>query len=157
VADPKWLNRFVPIAALVLADLVAVGMGMGVPAFAILLGFPAGWWLARSRGLRGALRWGGALVAFTFVMMLAIWGPSIRLIADPAFDAAEWGIPLVLYTSAASFWGWQALMIVISPGLQFMAVATGAALATTLRDRTAEKDGYSGASSTRDSPSSMTA
>ena len=131
-----------PLGLLALIDVVAVGMGMGVPAFAILLGFPAGWWVARTRGLRTALLWGAALAALTLAMMLVIWGPQFALISAPDFDAAEWGIPLVLYTSEASFWGWQALMIVISPVLQFMASATAAALVSA-SGRTAEPESSS--------------
>ncbi|MCX6539756.1 MAG: hypothetical protein NT151_12605 [Acidobacteria bacterium] len=38
-------SRVFRIAAFVAIDVVAVGLGMGVPIFAILLGFPVGWFL----------------------------------------------------------------------------------------------------------------
>ncbi|MDP2181869.1 MAG: hypothetical protein Q8K99_04780 [Actinomycetota bacterium] len=122
------------VAAIVVVDVFAVGMGMGVPFFAILAGFPIGWFLARrfmSAGegtlsvLRVCLRGSIAVSAGTFVLMLAIWGPRIPLVFGPGFDAAAWGLPLVLYTSTASFWGWMALMIVVSPVLQMLAAAFG--------------------------------
>jgi len=133
MTEKTVLGRFAPFAALALTGVITVGIGMGVPIFAILLGFPAGWWVARTRGLRAGLVWGASLAALTFAMMAVIWGPKFALLGDPAFDAAAWGIPLVLYTSRASFWGWQALMIVISPVLQFMACATAAALVAARR------------------------
>jgi len=129
------LRRLAPFAVITLIDVVAVGLGMGVPIFAILLGFAAGWWTARKRGLRTGLAWGASLAAVTLAMMAVIWGPKFALLGDPSFDAAEWGIPLVLYTSRASFWGWQTLMIAVSPALQFMAAATAAALVAARRER----------------------
>ena len=121
------------IAALGVLDVFAVGAGMGVPVFAIALGFAAGWWLARRLGLRRALAWSAGLAGLTFVMMALIWGPQLTLLADPAFDAAAWGIPLVLYTSRPSFLAWEAAMIVGGPVLQFMACATTTALVVAAR------------------------
>ncbi len=112
-----------------LVDVLAVGVGMGVPIFAIAWGFPVGWYAARSAGLfesreparfRKAFLGSAAIACLTLGMMAVIWGPQVAKLADPAFNAAEWGIPLVLYTSTASFIGWLALMIVISPVLQLM-------------------------------------
>ena len=128
MGETKGYRHLLPLALLALIDVVAVGLGMGVPAFAILFGFVAGWWVARTRGLRTALTWGAGLAGLTLAMMLVIWGTRLGMVNQPGFDAAEWGIPLVLYTSTASFWGWMALMIVVSPVLQFMASATSAAL-----------------------------
>ncbi|PKQ15778.1 MAG: hypothetical protein CVT67_07955 [Actinobacteria bacterium HGW-Actinobacteria-7] len=128
MTETKRLDRRALWVVLALVDLVAVGAGMGVPLFAILWGFPVGWWLARSRGLHEALGGGALLAGLTAAVMLALWGPQLRFLADPGFDAKAWGIPLVLYTSRASFIGWEILMMVISPVLQFMASATAAAL-----------------------------
>jgi len=116
-------------------ETLCIGVGMGVPVFAILLGFPVGWWLARrhapdGRVTRAVLRrvWTGALVpaSMTLAFMLVIWAPKFSLLSEPGFDAAEWGIPLVLYTSRASFFGWMGLMIVVSPSLQLLATVFGA-------------------------------
>jgi hypothetical protein len=112
-----------------LVDVLAVGVGMGVPIFAIAWGFPVGWYAARSSGLfenrepatfRKVLLGSAGLAGLTFAMMALIWGPQVAKLSDPTFDAAGWGIPLVLYTSTASFVGWLVLMIVISPVLQLM-------------------------------------
>jgi hypothetical protein len=120
---------------LAVLEILAVGAGMGVPIFAIVLGLPIGWWLARRHGLgrevtRPVLRdiLMAALVAslMTFGLMIAIWAPQFSLLAKPGFDAAKWGIPLILYTSRASFFGWMALMIVVSPVLQLLATVFGA-------------------------------
>ncbi len=111
------------------ADVLAVGVGMGVPIFAIAWGVPVGWWAARSAGLfehreiagfRNAFLGSAAIAGLTFAMMVVIWGPQVSKLFDPAFNAEDWGIPLVLYTPSASFIGWLALMIVISPVLQLM-------------------------------------
>jgi hypothetical protein len=47
---------------------------------------------------------------------------------DPVADLANFGIPLILYDPTASFIGWLALMIVISPFLQFLMALFGAHL-----------------------------
>jgi hypothetical protein len=132
------LRRWQALVLLALLEIFCVGAGMGVPAFVILLGFPVGWWLGRratldqptsAMGLRDVLR--AALVpsAATLVLMAAIWLPQLRMLADPAFDAAQWGIPLWLYTPMASFVGWMVLMVVVSPVLQLLATVFGAAIA----------------------------
>lgn len=138
--EPFWRTHL-PAIVVGLADVFLIGLGMGVPILAILLGFGAGWWVARRAApplvpgadvlrvrVRGLLGPAGALAALSFVVVLAVWGPWIPSAFDPAFDAKAWGIPLILYTSQASMIGWLALMIVISPVLQFMAVVTGGAL-----------------------------
>ena len=65
----------------------------------------------------------------TFIVMLAVWGPSIPSAFDAGFDTAGFGIPLLLYTPHASMIGWLVLMIAVSPLLQFAAIATTGALA----------------------------
>jgi hypothetical protein len=124
------MKAWAAIGMLALVELLTVGMGMGVPFFTIVAGFLVGWYVAMrhlaSEGvspamLRTSLRDVSLAPAMTLVLMLAIWGPKFALLNNPSFDAAKWGIPLVLYTSTASFWGWQALMIVISPLLQLAA------------------------------------
>ncbi len=144
----SFFRKQMPSIAVGLLDVFVIGLGMGVPFFAILLGFGVGWWYARRataapeadamprstrdvvRALVGAA---GALAAVTFVVALLVWAGAIPNAFDPSFDAAGWGIPLILYTSQPSMIGWLALMIVISPALQFMAVVTGGALALAVR------------------------
>jgi len=127
----------VPATVIGILDVLAIGAGMGVPIFAILLGFPVGWWLARHRAAEGASRtsmrltlaWAGGLAIVSAVVLALLWGPSVPHAFDPAFDAAEFGIPLILYGSQASMIGWLLLMMVISPVLQAMALLSGAVLA----------------------------
>jgi hypothetical protein len=57
----------------------------------------------------------------TFAIMAVIWLPQLRKLAEPGFDAEEYGIPMILYTSTASFIAWIVLVVVISPFLQLMA------------------------------------
>lgn len=133
-------RRLIPAIVVGLIDVFAIGFGMGVPIFAILLGFPVGWWYAPRAAaalppesdvpratLRALLGAAVALAGVSLAVLLVVWGPHIPKAFDPAFSAAEWGIPLILYTSRASTIGWLLLMLVISPALQFMAVLTGGA------------------------------
>lgn len=106
---------------------------MGVPIFAILLGFVVGWvspsiykeLFPQSRLLlRRSLFVAFLISVFTMLLMIAIWAPSILKLWDPAFDLSNYGIPMILYETEASFIGWMVLMIIISPVLQFLAVVT---------------------------------
>ena len=128
----------VPFLAFLILDLLAVGAGMGVPIFAIPFGFLTGWLappvLAETApDLHSLLRRCvvAALLtsAFTFLLMLLIWGPKIGMLFDPAADIAHFGIPQILYQPVASFIGWIVLMVVLSPFLQALA----AAFASTVR------------------------
>jgi len=119
-----------PIMAFIFLDILAVGAGMGVPIFAILLGFVVGWFspsvLSNTAShvrqlLRVCLIAAGATSGLTFLLMLVIWGPITRMLFDPLADIANFGIPLILYEPKASFIGWIVLMIIISPLLQALA------------------------------------
>lgn len=123
------LNRKVAFAVYVMADLVCVGMAMGVPIFCIGLGFPVGWYIAmraiRGRSdvrqtLRTVLSHAVAACLVTFVLMALIWGPTIQLLFDPTFDIANFGHPDILYDPTLSFVGWLVLMIFVSPFLQLL-------------------------------------
>jgi hypothetical protein len=132
------LLRLKPVWALLLylfVDVFCVGAGMGVPFFCILLGFPAGWVIARrvSDGtrparevLRHVLRWAALTSGVTLLGMLPIWGPQVTMLFDPRTDFARLGVPLILYEPMASFIGWLILMIFISPFLQFLMTLFGA-------------------------------
>ena len=134
-------------ALLAVGNVLAVGVGMGVPIFAIAWGFPVGWYAARTAGLferrdprafRSAALGSAAFAGLTFAMMAVIWAPQVRNLFDPAFDAEDWGIPLVLYTSTASFVAWLALMIVVAPVLQLMCSLCTAYVVAMLAPRPAE-------------------
>lgn len=130
-----WTPRALIVT--VVLEIVTVGAGMGVPLFAILLGFAIGWWLGRrvlrehapdARALRGLLSAAVVPTLFTLGLMVVIWLPQIRLLYEWNFDVRKWGIPLLLFEPVPSFWAWMALMVVISPVLQWMAVVVGGVL-----------------------------
>jgi len=115
-------------------DVLCVGIGMGVPILAILLGFPVGWYIGRRAVRRGApleqslrsVLLGALLTSLlTFAMMAALWGRTIVLLFDPKADLANFGIPQILYTPRASFIGWLVLMIFLSPFFQFLMSVLG--------------------------------
>ena len=117
------------IIAFILLDLLAVGGGMGIPFFAILLGFGVGWFapslLAGTASnlrhlLRKCLMTACFTSAFPFLLMRLIWGPIPRMLFDPLADIANFGIPLIQYEPRASVIGWLVLMILISPFLQIL-------------------------------------
>jgi len=123
------LNSRVAFAIYVVADVVCVGMGMGVPIFCIGFGFFVGWYIAM-RAIRGAsnvrqvlrtvLVHAVATTVVTFMVMALLWGPTIQLLSDPGYDFANFGIPLILFDPRLSFVGWLALMIFVSPFLQLL-------------------------------------
>ena len=147
---PFWRTQL-PAIAIGMLNVFSIGIGMGVPLFAILLGFPVGWWLARRpaaralaradtrAALRALLIQAGALAGVSFLVLLVVWGPHLPKAFDPAVDTSGFGIPLILYGEQASMIGWLVLMLVISPALQFMAVAATGAVALAL-DRPATAD-----------------
>jgi hypothetical protein len=133
-----WLGYLI----FVVLDLLCVGAGMGVPIFCILLGFPVGWYLARrhlmlSRGMkdtvRRVLRDSLITAGVTFVLMAALWGPTVPMLFDPAADLANFGVPMILYEPRLSFVGWLVLMILISPFLQLLTTIFAAYLTVTRR------------------------
>ena len=125
-----------PLVAFVIVDILAVGAGMGVPIFAILLGFAVGWiapTVLSAPGDEGLAVLRRSLIAacltagFTAALMLLIWGPTVRLLFGPARGLANFGIPMWLYEPRPSFIGWLVLMVIVSPVLQ--ALTTGFAAA----------------------------
>jgi len=123
------LNTKIAFAIFIIADLVCVGMGMGVPIFCIGFGFPLGWYIAKrvtvttakmNDVFRTVLLYAIATSTFTFVVMSVLWGPTIPMLLDPNSDFANFGIPLILYDPKISFIGWLVLMILISPFLQLL-------------------------------------
>jgi hypothetical protein len=127
----KLLRLDLKIAFLIyiILDTILVGMGMGVPFFCILFGFPVGWYLTRRlttspNGLDNILRQILVYASFsslvTFFLMLIIWGGFFSVFYNPNFDYANFGIPMILYDPKISFIGWLILMIFISPFLQLL-------------------------------------
>jgi hypothetical protein len=125
-----------------LLDLLATALGMGVPFFNILLGFPTGWVLARrlskaeqGRPLRTIWRGAWLTSAFTFLLMAAIWLPQLPNLFNPSFEYAKSGVPFWLYDPQLSYIGWLALMVLVSPFLQLLATVS-ASFAALLHEET---------------------
>ena len=127
---PKWA-----IFTFIALDLFCTGLGMGVPFFNILFGLPVGWWLARRLGekpqtlhtlLGDLLKYAALTAGFTLLVMAIIWLPALKWLFDPSRDVANFGMPLILFEPLASFIGWQVLMVLISPFLQFLMTVFGA-------------------------------
>ncbi len=113
-------------------------MGMGVPIFPILFGFFVGWFIVKyitaqtssvPQVFRKVILYALLTSAVTLFWMVVIWGPTMRLLFDPASDIANFGIPMILYEPLASFIGWIVLMILISPFLQLLTTIFSAFLA----------------------------
>jgi len=122
---------------IVLVILFCTGVGMGVPLLNILFGLPIGWWaVARclrrypktSQVLSATMLIAALAAGFTLILMIIIWAPSLAMLWDAQADLANFGIPLILYDPLWSFLGWQALMILVSPFLQFLMSLLGAFL-----------------------------
>jgi len=111
------------------ADVVCVGMGMGVPILCIALGFVVGWVLVRClplpvndlvSALRKILRGALLTAGVTFGIMAVLWGHCVLWFFDPASDYANFGHPFILYDPKRSFIAWLVLMVIISPFLQLL-------------------------------------
>jgi hypothetical protein len=123
------INKNMAVAIYIILNVIFVGIGMGIPIFCILLGFPLGWYLAKQLNLSqnglndivGAILKYSLLASFfTFSLMIMIWGPISTMLLDPAADFANFGIPMILYHPKISFVGWIILMVFISPFLQLL-------------------------------------
>ena len=110
-------------------SLICAGMGMGIPFFCILLGFPTGWYLARritlseanlEESLQKVLVLAVLTSAVTLLLMAALWGAVVPKAFDVSYDFENFGIPMILYDPRASFIGWLILMILISSFLQLL-------------------------------------
>jgi hypothetical protein len=142
-----WLLKLKPGWVLLLflvLDTLCVGMGMGVPIFCILFGFPVGWLIAglvtsqtqvMQAVLSRVLLYALVASAFTFLVMVIIWGPVSTMLLDPSADLANFGIPMILYGPRASFIGWLVLMMIVSPFLQLLMMLFGAHLGLLYRLR----------------------
>ncbi|ADZ09632.1 hypothetical protein Metbo_1392 [Methanobacterium lacus] len=122
----------------IIVDLICLGpLGMTVPFFSILLGFPVGWYVSKrlyspdlsvKTLLNKIFKYSLITSGFTFLMMIIAWGRIIPMIWGPTADMAHFGLPMILYDPVASFIGWIILMIFISPFLQFLTTVFAANL-----------------------------
>lgn len=136
MSDGMRRKLWVLAVAYALLDMIAVGVGMGMPVFAIALGLVVGWVLPAllaelapdpRRLLRACLGGAALAAAFTCLLMVLLWGPAILLLPGPESRLAQFGIPLILYEPRTSFVAWLVLMMAVAPALQFLTVAVGAA------------------------------
>jgi len=132
----KLIKDWRLILNFLVVDIICVGLGMGVPFFNILLGFPLGWILARRfNNKRQVFNYSLLISAFTFSIMAVIWSlASLTYFSDPTKDVANFGEPLILFTPVASFYGWLVLMIFISPFLQLLTTIFSAYLTFLFQD-----------------------
>lgn len=123
------INKRTALVIYIFLDTLLVGMGMGVPFFCLLFGFPVGWYLAKrltlsERSLNhiisDILKYSFITSLVTFIWMVVIWGPISTMLLNPTMDFANFGIPLILYDPKISFIGWIILMVFISPFLQLL-------------------------------------
>ncbi|MTK64305.1 MAG: hypothetical protein F8N15_07265 [Methanobacterium sp.] len=114
----------------IVVDLICIGpLGMGVPFFSILLGFPLGWYLAKRLYnpdmsvkifLKRIFKYALITSGFTFVLMVLMWARFIPMLWGATTKVVHFGLPMILYDPVASFIGWMILMIFISPFLQLL-------------------------------------
>ena len=112
----------------IVLDVVCIGLGMGVPIFCILLGFPTGWYIARryycsdnkNKIIEKSFLPAVITTSVTLLFMVIIWGPSGMMIFDSQADFINYGHPYFLYDPYISFIGWIILMVMISPFLQLL-------------------------------------
>lgn len=131
------LNTKIAFVIFIIADLLCIGMGMGVPIFCILFGFFVGWYIAKrvtiaTENVKDVFRkvfiYAIVTSTFSFVVMSVIWGSTVPLLLDPNTDFRNLGIPLILYDPKISFIGWLLLMILVSPFLQLLTTLFGSYL-----------------------------
>lgn len=110
---------------------------MGVPIFCILFGFVVGWYITRRLTqynenqkdiFKKVFKYAVITSLFTLVVMVILWGPTIKLLFTPGYDFKNFGIPFILYDPKLSFIGWLVLMIFISPFLQLLTTVFAAYL-----------------------------
>ena len=123
------INKRIAFIAYILLDTIFVGLGMGIPFFCILFGFPVGLYLAYRLNLPNRnpnqilskiLKYGFYTSLVTFILMIIIWMPFSSMLLDPTANFRNFGIPMILYNPKISFIGWIILMVLISPFLQLL-------------------------------------
>ena len=90
------LNIKTVVILYILIDIICMGMGMGVPIFCILLGFPLGWYITQRVSVSieqlrqkyyEIFRFSLLAAIFTFILMLVVWGWTI----PKFFEQSLWG------------------------------------------------------------------
>lgn len=123
------MNKKAAFITYIIVDTFLVGIGMGVPFFCILFGFPVGRYISKRLEhteqnlgtiLGRILKYTLFTSIITFIWMIIIWGPLSTMLLDPNANFADFGIPMILYDPKMSFIGWTILMIFISPFLQLL-------------------------------------
>ena len=123
------MNLKIVLVIYIVLDLFCIAMGMGVPIFGILFGFPIGWYIVKRISMdtknlniifKRTFFYAVITSLFTFLVMSIIWGNAIFMLFNPGVDFKNYGIPLILYDPKLSFIGWIILMIFISPFLQLL-------------------------------------
>ena len=131
------LNKKSAFIIYVIVDSLLLAIGMGVPIFCILLGFPVGWYISKRvnnsdidlrESLGHILKYSFLTSLVTFLWMIVIWIPISLMLFNPNADYANFGIPMFLYDPKISFIGWIILMIFISPFLQMLTTVFAALL-----------------------------
>ncbi len=139
------LNSGTVIILYMLADLICVGAGMGVPIFCILLGFPSGWYMTRrfslgeqetrliyKRIMKGSL----VTTTFTFLVLAIVWLGAVLINIKTMADIPNFGHPYILFDPGTSFIGWLVLMVLLSPFLQLLTTVFAAFVTLSMIDRT---------------------
>jgi hypothetical protein len=125
----RKLNSKTVIVLYILIDIIFMGMGMGVPIFCILLGFPLGWYITQRvsasteqlyQKYYKIFKLSLFAAIFTIIVMLIVWGGAILIHIHSSSDIQNFGHPYILYDPKTSFIGWLILMIIISPFLQLL-------------------------------------
>jgi hypothetical protein len=131
------INLKIVLVIFIVLDLFCIAMGMGVPIFCILFGFPIGWYIVKRITMdtknmniifKRTFFYAIITSLFTFLIMSIIWGNTISMLFNPSTDFKNYGIPLILYDPKLSFMGWIILMIFISPFLQLLTIIFAAYL-----------------------------
>jgi hypothetical protein len=125
------LNSKIVIILYILIDIICLGMGMGVPIFCILLGFPLGWYITKRVSVSTEqlyqkyykiFKYSLLASIFTFIQLIVVWGRAILMLFDSSSDFQNFGHPFILYDPKISFIGWLILMVIISPFLQLLTI-----------------------------------
>jgi hypothetical protein len=133
-----------------LIDILCMGMGMGVPIFCILLGFPLGWYITKRVSVASEqlyqkyykiFKYSLLTVIFTFMQMLVVWGRTIPMLFDRSSDFQNFGHPYILYDPKMSFIGWSILMIIVSPFLQLLTTIFAAFITLIRNEKNVEQRG----------------
>jgi len=130
-------NAVGALFAYVLLDFLMLAAGMGVPVFCVLLGVAVGWFGARRAeyflpepgpAMRRVVRYAMVCAGTTAALLLGLWAPLVPRLLSPDVDLYAMGLPSLPGEPRLSAVLLLALLIVVTPLLQFLAVLGGAYL-----------------------------